>query len=650
MTYKINKTDGNLLTEIPDGEFDTSASSLTLIGRNVTSFGETINENFVKLLENFASASAPSSPLKGQIWYDTSTGRLNVYDGVDFRTSGGPLISATTPTNMVPGDLWINNSTNQLWFFDGTDMVLAGPSYTNQQGLSGFQVETVLDSLNRTKVITKLYSNNVLLGIFSSTAFTPYFPIPGFTGEIGVGFTASSLANLKFDVTVTKSESLVTSQGEVKTADDLVFNTEDSTIYGSLTIQSVDGVRVLGGDPGLGTGAQGDSSLKLEGGNLILENNESGRSIQIRTKKPIEGIRTAVHIDAVNQRLGLFNVAPTATVDITGDLKISGNLIVGGDTVTINVTNLEVEDKTLELNKSPTGAVTDAMADGGGIVLNGDASKTILYNNPQAAWVSSEHFSLAANKQYKINGSTVLTSTSLGADVVNSSLQTLGKLTQLNLSGGINVTGNVITGGTNSAINANQDLILTSTTGNVNVNGKRITNVADLNYLTSPASDAANKKYVDERALLRPVSLTMDVSDYDISTSQGLLTAIEQLVIPTLNKISPIYSEENPAGQSVVGTIANIHVYQTSVTLGNIIYNPVEEGTVDQPGETAAYTKTLVDANGNFQSSSVVQDLLVNQVITPPTASVSVTRRNLGFQVQVTVLGSTEWVFIGELI
>ena len=57
MTYTINKTDGNELTKIPDGTLDTSTTALTLIGRNSTSFGESVNENFVKLLENFASTS-----------------------------------------------------------------------------------------------------------------------------------------------------------------------------------------------------------------------------------------------------------------------------------------------------------------------------------------------------------------------------------------------------------------------------------------------------------------------------------------------------------------------------------------------------------------------------------------------------------------
>jgi hypothetical protein len=70
MTYTINKTDGNELTKVPDGTLDTTATALTLIGRNSVGFGEAFNENFVKLLENFASTTAPENAIKGQIWFD----------------------------------------------------------------------------------------------------------------------------------------------------------------------------------------------------------------------------------------------------------------------------------------------------------------------------------------------------------------------------------------------------------------------------------------------------------------------------------------------------------------------------------------------------------------------------------------------------
>ena len=54
MSYLINKTDGTLLIEVVDGTVDQVSTDITLIGKNATSYGEFINENFVRMLENFA--------------------------------------------------------------------------------------------------------------------------------------------------------------------------------------------------------------------------------------------------------------------------------------------------------------------------------------------------------------------------------------------------------------------------------------------------------------------------------------------------------------------------------------------------------------------------------------------------------------------
>ena len=56
MAYTINKTDGSVLATITDGTID-NTSSLTLFGKSYSGFGELLNENLVKLLENQSSAT-----------------------------------------------------------------------------------------------------------------------------------------------------------------------------------------------------------------------------------------------------------------------------------------------------------------------------------------------------------------------------------------------------------------------------------------------------------------------------------------------------------------------------------------------------------------------------------------------------------------
>ena len=100
---------------------------------------------------------------------------------------------------------------------------------------------------------------------------------------------------------------------------------------------------------------------------------------------------------------------------------------------------MSVDDKNLLLG---SGAANDAAADGGGITLeSGDGNKTINWVDSTDSWTFSENVDLAASKTYKINNVDVLTSTTLGSGVVNSSLTSVGTLTGLNVSGNLDVDG-----------------------------------------------------------------------------------------------------------------------------------------------------------------------------------------------------------------
>ena len=156
MAYIINKTDGTILATVADGQVDTLSSDLTLIGKNYSGFGESLNENLIKLLENFSSTASPVHPIRGQIWFDVTELKLKVYNGNGFVPVSSATISSTQPTNLGVGDLWFNNVDKQLYFYDGTTTILLGPDYSASQGLSGLKVGNILDSLNQNRVITCL--------------------------------------------------------------------------------------------------------------------------------------------------------------------------------------------------------------------------------------------------------------------------------------------------------------------------------------------------------------------------------------------------------------------------------------------------------------------------------------------------------------
>lgn len=86
MVYNIKYSNSAPLVSIPDSTQDTTTTSLTLVGRNSVSFGLAINQNFVDLLQNFAANSPPRSPLQGQLWFDSVTQSLKLYDGSKWIT------------------------------------------------------------------------------------------------------------------------------------------------------------------------------------------------------------------------------------------------------------------------------------------------------------------------------------------------------------------------------------------------------------------------------------------------------------------------------------------------------------------------------------------------------------------------------------
>ena len=134
MSYTIALTNGTILATIPDGTINTSACSQTLVGKNYAGYGQFLDDNFVHLLENAANSTPPGAPLTGQLWFNTTTGVLQVYNGTGFKPLGGANAASTAPTNNNIGDLWYDTTHAQLNVWTGTQWLLVGPIYNSATG------------------------------------------------------------------------------------------------------------------------------------------------------------------------------------------------------------------------------------------------------------------------------------------------------------------------------------------------------------------------------------------------------------------------------------------------------------------------------------------------------------------------------------
>jgi hypothetical protein len=200
MPYTINRYSGVELVVLDDGTIDTT-TTLGLVGRNYVGYGETQNENFLFLLENFANDFPPARPISGQTWYNTTLNLLNVYDGTQWVVVGNPTLTAAPPENPPPGALWYKNPPGILYVWDGNIWVLIGPEKV--EGFASTKTRSALlaDTEGVNHAVILLEVNGSVIGIISSAPFRIGFanPIPGFDRLLS-GITMSGLTKIHGDL------------------------------------------------------------------------------------------------------------------------------------------------------------------------------------------------------------------------------------------------------------------------------------------------------------------------------------------------------------------------------------------------------------------------------------------------------------------
>ena len=539
------------------------------------------------MLENFSSTAAPSNPLSGQLWWDTSAARLKVFDGLIWKASGGPFVQNTLPT-MVAGDLWIDNLNNQLYAFDGTDTVLIGPQYTVTQKKTGFETGSILDNQSRSRTIAYLYVGGTLSAVLSAIEFTPTYSqrITGLvtatntTGIIYEGINIINATTFKWLGVASSSLALTDAAGVNRTAEQFLASNANDVTTGSLTIQNSGGLTI---------GLSQNNVQKVIGERFYIENQllDHDMSLRVRSNQFNSLIVDAVYVDASTAKVGIFttNRLPAYTLDVEGDIRATGNLIVEGTSTTIDTVTLRVEDKNIELGyQSDSTGGDDAGAEGGGVtLLSTDTDKTIQWLGATDAWTFNKNIDLSdTTTSIKIGGQVKLTNTSLSNILYADELTRLGTLTALQVDS-IGIDGNTISNSvSNINITATGGMVV-SPGGNIAITGNhKITGVKD----PTDVQDVATKIYADTEIANETIVMGFDI------TGLGTGSALQAAVSGYLNDLYPAAAINN-------NKQAKLHC--TSYA------NATASGIDVNSAKTISYI--AVDSNGT-QNESVVQDIV----------------------------------------
>ena len=374
MAYTINKTDGTVVVTITDGTVD-NTTSLQLFGKSFSGFGEGLNENLVKLLENSASTSAPTAPLLGELWFDTSANTIKVYDGSSFKPTGGARSSSTEPSSASAGDLWHKSDDDQIYFYTGSAFQLLGPVFTSGQTLSGWKIETVTaSSVNKT--IASMFVGNTRVAVLSKEAFTPDGGSPtstplaanGFAtvasgitlnSTLGASFSGNSAQASAVDVSgTTNTSATVIAGGNFLRAD------AADTTTGALTIDA---------DAGLLVGDEQELTITASSGDVTIAQTRQDKNLSFTIN------------DGGVTKTPLSFAGSTGNITLTGNTTITGNLSITGEFENTSSGIITVDDAFIKVN---TG---NSEVDAGIIVETSDTDDARLFYDVSENFWSAGH-------------------------------------------------------------------------------------------------------------------------------------------------------------------------------------------------------------------------------------------------------------------
>ena len=464
MPYIVNFTDKE--NKSPITVFDNTSStdtSLTFPGRNVTGYGQIIAENFLSLLENFASTDQPINPVEGQLWYDSTGGTqtLKIWDNTAWKAASGIQKGVSQPsveTSKV-GELWVDTTNQQLRIFTGTRWILVGPVESSVGGLRyGPVIEKIADADNLDRFILTFYIADIPVIVFSKDSFTPKTLITGFniikSGiNISAPATSGEIANFVggflpvLNGTARNAEALSISGVEVQAGKFLRSDVINTTNF-EIKIKNNNGISI---------GADETFKLSSTPTSSNIYNSSAGSSIDIQTNR--NGIPATI-LRIVDDKLGINQSNPLEVLDIQGNAKITGSFITTNTAASTNLNNGSI------IAQGGI-AVAKNIIVGEGVDVTGSLQTTVIlpkttntydigtvtrrYNNIRAKTIIADTIQgvLEGNISGNANTATALSTTTsfqLAGDVISPAVQFDGQVGSSTKILNATLTANIIAG------------------------------------------------------------------------------------------------------------------------------------------------------------------------------------------------------------